>query len=182
MAGRLRPLLRPLRTAPAAGRWLARLLHVGDTPRRTAAAFAVGVFFGFSPWLGLHTVLGLAAAFVLRLNRVAVLLGVYTNVPWVIAPYYTAATMLGAWLVGVDLDPNFGRELRAALTYLPTGGQLGRLLALLRPFLWPFLVGSTVGAAALALAAYWAAWRALGASHRRVAGRAEPSGLRTGSP
>ncbi len=150
---------------------------MGDTPRRTAVAFAVGVFFGFSPFLGLHTVLGLAAAFALRLNRVAVLLGVYTNVPWVIAPYYTAATMLGAWLVGVDLDPHFGSELRRVLTYLPTGREVGRLLELLRPFLWPFLVGSTVGAAALALAAYWAALGVLGSPGRRLAGEAEPSSL-----
>ena len=30
-------------------RWLDRLLHLHDTPRRTAAAFALGVFFSFSP-------------------------------------------------------------------------------------------------------------------------------------
>ena len=33
-------------------------------------AFAVGVFFGFSPMLGLHTVLGLAVAF-FHLTRMA---------------------------------------------------------------------------------------------------------------
>ena len=36
-------------------RWLDALLHIHDTPERTAAAFALGVFFGFSPFLGLHT-------------------------------------------------------------------------------------------------------------------------------
>ncbi len=56
-------------------RWLDQLLHTHDTPHRTAAAFAVGVFFGFSPFLGLHIVLGLVVAFAFRLNRVAVLLG-----------------------------------------------------------------------------------------------------------
>ena len=35
-------------------RWLSALLHIKDTPERTAAAFALGVFFGFSPFLGLH--------------------------------------------------------------------------------------------------------------------------------
>ena len=39
-------------------RWLDALLHIDDTPERTAAAFALGVFFGFSPFLGLHTLLG----------------------------------------------------------------------------------------------------------------------------
>ena len=63
-------------------RWLGALLHIDDTPERTAAAFALGVFFGFSPLLGFHTLLGVVAAFVLNLNRVAVLLGVYSNLPW----------------------------------------------------------------------------------------------------
>jgi uncharacterized protein len=61
-------------------RWLDALLHIQDTPERTAAAFAVGVFFGFSPFLGLHTVLGVVFAFLFNLNRVAVLLGV--SRPW----------------------------------------------------------------------------------------------------
>jgi len=77
-------------------RWLDALLHIDDTPERTAAAFALGVFFGFSPFLGFHTVLGIVFAFLLNLNRVAVLLGVYSNLPWVIAPYYAFATMAGA--------------------------------------------------------------------------------------
>ena len=76
-------------------RWLDTLLHIDDTPERTAAAFALGVFFGFSPFLGLHTLLGIAFAFLLNLNRVAVLLGVYSNLPWIIAPYYAFATMVG---------------------------------------------------------------------------------------
>ena len=47
-------------------RWLDTLLHVDDTPERTAAAFALGVFFGFSPFLGFHTILGIAFAFLLN--------------------------------------------------------------------------------------------------------------------
>ena len=57
-------------------RWLDQLLHAHDTPERTAAAFALGVFLGFSPLLGFHTGLGLILAFALKLNRVAVLLGI----------------------------------------------------------------------------------------------------------
>ncbi|MCU0251870.1 MAG: DUF2062 domain-containing protein [Vicinamibacterales bacterium] len=43
-------------------RWLESLLHTHDSPRRTAAAFAVGVFVSFSPALGLHTLLALIVA------------------------------------------------------------------------------------------------------------------------
>src|SRR5262245_9097408 len=90
-------LIPPLRmihlTRSLVRRWLDSLLHIDDSPQRTAAAFALGVFFGFSPLLGLHTILALAFAFVLNLNRVAALLGVYANLPWIIGPYYAIATM-----------------------------------------------------------------------------------------
>src|SRR5437773_10867735 len=80
--------------------WLDALLHIEDTPERTAAAFALGVFFGFSPFLGLHTILGIVFAFLLNLNRVAVTLGVYSNLPWIIASYYASVTLAGAKLTG----------------------------------------------------------------------------------
>src|SRR5262245_66491344 len=62
-------------SSPRLRRFLDHLLHTHDTPQRTAAAYALGVFLGFSPLLGLHTILGLILAFALSLNRVAVLLG-----------------------------------------------------------------------------------------------------------
>ena len=97
-------------TREAVRRWLDALLHIADTPRRTAAAYALGVFFGFSPLLGLHTVLALACAFVLSLNRVAVLLGVYSNLPWIIGPWYAGTTALG----GADPAPSRLRWLLIA--------------------------------------------------------------------
>ncbi len=83
---------------------LQRILHslflVNDTPRRTALAFSLGVFLSFSPLLGLHTLLGLLLAFLFRLNRVAVLIGVWTNTPWIVVPFYGFATWLGLQLIG----------------------------------------------------------------------------------
>ena len=85
--------------------WLEQLLHTHDTPQRTALAYALGVFLGFSPILGLRTVLGLALAFVFRLNRVAVVLGVYSNLPWLVPAYYTLATIAGAAVLQGCLAP-----------------------------------------------------------------------------
>ena len=136
-------------------RWLSALLHIQDTPQRTAAAFALGVFFGFSPFLGLHTVMAVALAFVLNLNRVAVLLGVYSNLPWIIGAYYASTTMLGAALLRTRLPEGF-RDRLSDLFELSVfqGGFWQELARLLMPLLWPFTVGSTLGAVVLALAAY----------------------------
>ena len=57
---------------------------------------------------GLHTFLGIVFAFLLNLNRVAVLLGVYANLPWVIAPYYAFVTMaIGAPVTRYKIPPGF---------------------------------------------------------------------------
>ena len=50
-------------------RCLQPLVAGADQPRRTAAAFAVGTFLDFSPFLGLQIVTGFTVAFLLRLDR-----------------------------------------------------------------------------------------------------------------
>jgi uncharacterized protein (DUF2062 family) len=136
-------------------RWLDKLLHVHDTPERTAAAFALGVFIAFSPFLGLHTVIGLALAFLFNLNRVAVLLGVYANLPWVIAEYYVFATMVGAAITGVRPPPHFHERLVALFELSMRSADFWRQLArLLRPLLVPYMLGSVIGSAIIAALAY----------------------------
>ena len=136
-------------------RWLDALLHVQDKPERTAAAFALGVFFGFSPFLGLHTLLAIVFAFLLDLNRVAVLLGVYSNLPWFLAPYYAIATMVGAELTGkrppADFRVHLGKLFELSLFQQDFWH---RLMVLMKPLLWPYTVGSMLCAIVLAAAAY----------------------------
>jgi uncharacterized protein (DUF2062 family) len=136
-------------------RWLDTLLHVDDTPQRTAAAFALGVFFGFSPFLGLHTILGVVFAFLLNLNRVAVLLGIYSNLPWIIAPYYVLATTAGSVITGDRIPPGFARQVAGLFELSVFNGEFWRELThIVRPLLWPYTAGSLLGAVLLAAIAY----------------------------
>ncbi|HYX82194.1 MAG TPA: DUF2062 domain-containing protein [Gemmatimonadales bacterium] len=136
-------------------RWLGQLLHIDDTPERTAAAFALGVFIGFSPFLGLHTILGVVFAFLLNLNRVAVLLGVYTNLPWFLAPYYAIATTIGAMITGHRIPPGFRSQITALFELSLFHGEFWqRLITILKPLLFPYAVGSTLGALILACVSY----------------------------
>jgi uncharacterized protein (DUF2062 family) len=137
-------------------RWLDTLLHIDDTSERTAAAFALGVFFGFSPFLGLHTLLAIAFAFFLNLNRVAVLLGVYSNLPWIIAPYYAFVTMMvGAPITRYKVPPGFKSQLAALFELSFIHGEFWhRLITILKPFFWPYAIGSMLGALALCAIAY----------------------------
>ena len=136
-------------------RWLSVLLHVKDSPERTAAAFALGVFFGFSPFLGFHTLLAIVAAFLLDYNRVAVLLGVYANLPWFLAPYYAIATMVGAEITGRRPPPDFRSQI-GQMFELSLFHQdfWQRLMVVMKPLLVPYTVGSMLCAIVLAVSAY----------------------------
>ncbi len=154
-------------SSEARRRWLGQLLHTHDTPTRTAAAYAAGVFFGFSPFLGLHTVLGLVVAFAFNLNRVAVLLGVYSNLPWILPAYYTLATMLGAAILNVDVPPGLLKDFREALTDA-SWGEFRSLAKALTPLLWSYALGSLIGAAILAIVAYKASLTMIVAQRRAL--------------
>lgn len=142
-------------TKALARRWLEALLHVNDTPERTAAAFALGCFIGFSPFLGLHTVIALTIAFIFDLNRVAALLGVYSNLPWIIGGYYVFTTMLGAAITQVRLPPDFEHRLVALFQLSLRSNEFWNQLAtLLRPLLMPYMVGSLIGCTIIGAVAY----------------------------
>jgi uncharacterized protein len=143
-------------TKALARRWLGALLHIDDSPERTAAAFALGVFFGFSPFVGFHTLLGIAFAFLLNFNRVAVLLGVYSNLPWIVAPYYAFTTMfVGARLTGHRIPRGFKDQVTLLFAQsLFSGGFWHHLIDLFRPWLVPYTVGSMIGSVVLSAAAY----------------------------
>jgi uncharacterized protein len=153
---------------PRGRRWLEQLLHTHDTPQRTAAAYALGVFFGFSPMLGLHTVLGLLFAFALNLNRVAVLLGIYSNLPWILPAYYTVATLVGAAILRVRVPPRLLHELTSALSDA-SWGEFRRLARVLSPLAWSYVLGSTLGAIILALIAYRVSLAMIVAHRRHLA-------------
>jgi hypothetical protein len=132
-------------------RTLQILLHVEDTPHRTALAFGIGVWIAFFPIWGIHTGMALAIAFLFRLNRAAMVVGAWVNNPWTMAPLYTAGTVLGCALLGVAPE---GLEavdwtLKGRAFYLA-------LLETLRPYVWPYVVGNTLLGVLGGIAGYFA--------------------------
>lgn len=111
------------------------IFALSGPPRRIAFAFSAGIFIGMSPLLGLHTVMGFAAAWIFRLNTVAMLAGVYVTNPWTIVPIYTFATWIGALLLGID-------GIIPSVDWNSAG--VSSLLSELKPLLLPFVIGTTV--------------------------------------
>jgi uncharacterized protein (DUF2062 family) len=136
---------------------LNRLIHLGESPERTAFAFAVGVLIAFTPTFGFHYVTALLIFWLLRLNLPALLMGTTVNNPLTIAPIYSFCLWIGLLLVG-------GTEPRK-----PIDWELSwSLLAQLRPFLVPLLVGTLTVGIITAVCSYWLVCRWL---HYRMARR-----------
>ncbi len=132
-----------------------KLLHVEDTPERTALAYSIGIFLGFSPFLGFHTLLGLAVAFLFHLNRVAILLGVWSNTPWWILPFYTMATGLGMWVTGFRVEHwNMKEMLQIGIDHGFLSSDFWSRVGSQWNLLLSFLIGSQVLATLLGLIAY----------------------------
>ena len=132
-----------------------KILHVEDTPKRTALAFSIGVFLGYSPFLGLHTLGAIGIAFLFRLNRVAMLLGAWTNTPWWIVPYYTVATWVGMWVIRVKIDGTVLKEIfRSGVNEGFFSSDFWGRIASQWGFLASFILGSSILAVLFGLAAY----------------------------
>ena len=134
---------------------LKKLLHTDDTPRRTALAYSIGIFLGFSPFLGFHILAGLAIAFLFRLNRVAILLGVLSNNPWWIVPYYMVATRLGMWVIRFQIDWATLREIfQLGMNRRFMGSDFWSRIASQWGLLLSFLIGSLILCTLFSLVAY----------------------------
>jgi uncharacterized protein len=77
---------------------LKKLLRLDDEPGKIALSFAVGIFITFSPFYGLHTILGILLFTLFRLNKVAVLIGAALNLPWFTPGVYFPCYWVGAHL------------------------------------------------------------------------------------
>ena len=122
-----------------------QILHLGDSPRRTALAFAIGVFLAFSPLYGLHTISVFVCAWAFRLNVVAVLAGSLVNNPWTVLPILGSTMWVGLQLFPTSAPP-------PPLNWSHFTFQM--LWSQLQPFFLPFVVGATLLGILASLVAY----------------------------
>ncbi len=141
-------------------------------PERVAAAVALGIFIGLSPFIGFHLILAIVLAFAFRLNKLDTVLGSLAGNPWTLPPFFALGYRVGRTLLGYGparVPPlQWQRILHEDFWIAFRGPGFGPRLA-------SFLVGTTLLAAALALAAYWLMRGMLQLYHRRhprVAARA----------
>ena len=123
---------------------LAQVLHLQETPHRTALAFAIGVFIAFAPHYLFHTASAAFCAWAFRLNYLALFLGSFINNPWTFVPILAASLYTGLLLVGESLSITIEWE----------NMSVDNIFEMLSPYLFPFIVGACTLAILGSLIAY----------------------------
>jgi uncharacterized protein (DUF2062 family) len=144
---------------------LADLLGREEPPERVAAAIALGIGVGFSPFVGVHFLIAIGLAFLFRLNRIDALLGQFVGNPWTMPPVYAAGYALGRLLLRYDRrkvpDLPWDRLLHRDFWHQLTKSDS------MHPRLASFIVGTSLLAILIGLAAYLLIRGALRIYHRR---------------
>jgi len=111
----------------------------GLSPREIAFGISLGNFVGILPFLGLHTVMALGLAWLLRLNMGVVFLGTQISNP-LSFPFilFLSAEIGSVVLHGTFLDLSFG----------------GDVMLIIKHYLWPTLLGSILLGLAVGIVTY----------------------------
>jgi hypothetical protein len=137
------------------------VLHLDEEPSRLAAGMAVGVFVGFTPFYGLHTLLALAAAYLFRLNKAATVTGAWINLPWFAPFVYGFCLRLGEALLTGDWSSFSLASVQGLAAYLRANPRetAGTLYQVVWDMLFvaskPLFVGTTIVGLLLAVVAYF---------------------------
>jgi hypothetical protein len=83
-----------------------RLLRLNNTPHEIALGVAIGVFIGILPLYGLHTVLVIIAAVLVRpANKIAIFLGTSISLPPTVPPITWAGYEIGRRILNQEFQP-----------------------------------------------------------------------------
>jgi uncharacterized protein len=169
------PLWTRLREAvlPQRGWWRSleylghRMRRLPDSPHRISLGFAAGVFASFTPFFGVHLLLAMALARLVRGNIVSSLIGTLVGNPLTFPLIAWISLGLGRAILGYgasgedfarvsDAFANALGGLWSSLWALVGHGesQWGRLVPFFHYILWPYFLGGLLPGLAAAAASY----------------------------
>lgn len=122
-----------------------RVGRLPGTSYSIAAGFACGAAISFTPFVGLHFVLGGLCAWLIRANVMAAIIGTAVGNPWTFPFIWTVIYNLGVWMgAGIseaaaselEFSEIFSHSMDAMLTF-----DMGYLFDTAWPVLWPMFIG-----------------------------------------
>ncbi len=121
-----------------------RVGRLPGTAYSIAAGFACGAAISFTPFVGLHFILGGLCAWMIRANIMASVIGTAVGNPWTFPFIWTLIYNLGVWMGAADgadaselvFSEVFAYSMDAMLTF-----DMVYLFETAWPVLWPMFVG-----------------------------------------
>jgi len=150
---------------------LHRLARLPGTAYSIACGFACGAAISFTPFVGLHFIIGGIWAWTMRANIIASAIGTAVGNPWSFPFIWIWIYKLGLWMgVGaggreadeLDFGSRFGEMLGATLNL-----DFAYLYDTAWPVWWPMFVGSLPTAVVAWFVFYWPLKIAVGTYQRR---------------
>ena len=130
-------------------KWIRDLAGLDDTPHKIALGFALGIFIGFVPLMGIQMAVVLPFALAFRGNKAAAISGVWITNPLTVIPIYYVNYVVGLWFMpyGHMTWADFSAMFSSidTTTFLKLGGEL----------LVPLFVGGTALGVILGIPTYF---------------------------
>ena len=128
-----------------------RIARLPGTSHAIAAGFASGAAVSFTPFLGIHFLLGFVVAWATRGNMVAAAIGTAVGNPWTFPFIFALTGHIGSTVLGQDVAVNAPIWDWNALFQAPFD-----YVSALLPIVFPLLVGGIPAAIAVWLLSYFA--------------------------
>jgi len=77
-----------------------RLIRIRSSPQEIARGLAIGVFVGITPFIGIHMILAVALAVLLKGNKFMALLGTWVGNPLTFSFIFFLDYKVGRWILG----------------------------------------------------------------------------------
>ncbi len=159
-----------------------RVIRLPGTPYGIAAGFACGAAVSFTPLIGLHVVLGMVVAWLIRGNMVAALIGTVLGNPWTFPLIWVWTYKLGIWLGAGSHSATSSEQRVGGLLPDVVDGILRFdvrfLVAEVWPIMAPMLAGGAVTATVVWIVAFLLLKRVLDIYQNRRAARVGAKSLR----
>lgn len=85
------------------------MARLPDTPHGIAAGVAAGAAMSFTPFLGLHIILGSLIAFIIRGNYIGVIIGTFVGNPWTFPFIFALNYEIGAYILGTKVPEDLSQ-------------------------------------------------------------------------
>ncbi len=130
-----------------------RFLKIRGTPHEIAFGFAIGLFVGMSPTMGVQMPIAIFIAALLKCNKVSAAAGVWISNPFTAPVLYGMTYFIGAQLTGIQNSFHLSGDLDFHFLF--------EVLLNMPEILWALVIGGAITGVPIAIIGYYFSFSAV---------------------